>query len=636
MVTKKENLDIDNLDIVNKKLFGGFLDKREKWLSWFNDDPEHSLSAQIRNMLWDDAIFRANNEIRRIKINNEESSTGINADISHLIDRGYVNLQATSIRSLIDRGKDVISLLRIIKSLKGNHYLLTRENYVCNDGLKFNPEHNDEDIKAVICEHLHKTFDELSGVSEANRGRNDLISPKIFPKLINELIICNNVKVYTDSFIAHKMDSPKLKDLDDAQLGVTLDQISLCHKTIIQVANFIYGAILGEGDIGTMPTPQHNQFEDLDKPWVQSKDLSELHEFWNLHTREIEDTPSFMPQPSQKIFVDKFIDWEKVQSRLIRFQNIGKYYSLDALRGCSNTPPYYCHYLAWRLGTWAGDEFFIYFDELLEIGSAIENWETANQNLLLSCDYGDFWGFLWQLQIIKLFKDHPKINKVKWLNSGPDIEVFIDDESFFIECYTYRKSFGIKEYIDEIFSHICLYIKVDHISYSPFNLPKNGETAEFLDRLFSPFLDPQFIKEKKWEAEKEYPVLLPVPEGTKNFYLSMSGPGEYVAGRVPGKTGNPEQYLKVAVEEALNNKKDRNQLKDNHPNCLAVNFLLGNDFEIALNRNIELKQKIALPNIENIDSIFLTYCGIDKTPQFDRGIVQSMGEINVLSDLLTP
>jgi hypothetical protein len=289
----KNQINFDDLDIENKGLFSNFLLERKKWLFWFSGEPDHSLSAQIYRMLWDDAIFRLTNEMRRVKITSPDETTAINGDLAHFIDRGYVNLQATSIRSLIDNRNDVISLTRIIKDLKKNVGLITRENYVCYDGVKYSSKEND--FGECMGYYRQKAFDKLCGNKNNARNRNDLIDLSIFSKLLDELSSCQDVKIFTNKFIAHKADSTSLKSLEDEQRGITLDQIHNYHKIILRVGNFIYGTLLGESELGGIPTPQYDICEDFDKPWISSKGLEGLGEFWNSYVEKLDNIPPFEP-----------------------------------------------------------------------------------------------------------------------------------------------------------------------------------------------------------------------------------------------------------------------------------------------------------------------------------------------------
>ncbi|KMP10506.1 hypothetical protein UR09_04920, partial [Candidatus Nitromaritima sp. SCGC AAA799-A02] len=72
-----------------------------------------------------------------------------------------------------------------------------------------------------------------------------------------------------------------------------------------------------------------------------------------------------MCERSQKVLVDRYINWVTVEERLSKYKSIGAYFDIKFLKECSTKPPFYCHYLAWRLGTWQGEDLFEKFDDLL-------------------------------------------------------------------------------------------------------------------------------------------------------------------------------------------------------------------------------------------------------------------------------
>jgi len=68
-----------------------------------------------------------------------------------------------------------------------------------------------------------------------------------------------------------------------------------------------------------------------------------------------------MREPAQKTLVNRFLNWETVERRAARYPNIAEQFSIERLQRCSDRPPYYCHYMSWRLGTWH-DERLLHFD----------------------------------------------------------------------------------------------------------------------------------------------------------------------------------------------------------------------------------------------------------------------------------
>jgi hypothetical protein len=187
---------------------------------------------------------------------------------------------------------------------------------------------------------------------------------------------------------------------------------------------------------------------------------------------------------------------------------------------------------------------------------------------------------------------------------------------FFVECTIYRKSFGLEEFIGELFSQINFQIKVSHIPFNIFSLPKDKNLEPFLDELYEPFLDNMFLEKKIKEAQGISPVSLPIPKRAGNLHIFIENhDAENFNPYQPwAATGLPEGFLNVAMKEILDNKRSSNELKLYRPNLLAVNLLLGVDFQLAN----AVRRNIPTPNLgAEFDGVFLTACGIDKIPSLD-------------------
>ena len=59
-----------------------------------------------------------------------------------------------------------------------------------------------------------------------------------------------------------------------------------------------------------------------------------------------------MPQLAQQVLVERFLSWDRVHERLARYEHIGRAYPIELLERHKTFSPYFCHYMAWRLGTW--------------------------------------------------------------------------------------------------------------------------------------------------------------------------------------------------------------------------------------------------------------------------------------------
>ena len=118
-----------------------FRERLTVWHEWMFSD-EHSIWNQIHQMLWNDMLFWTINKCRRLAEVSPSPTVGFNGDIALFIDQSYAANQLLAIRRLTEtngRG-DAITIPRVLDDMKANAELFTRELYVCNDGLPFDPE----------------------------------------------------------------------------------------------------------------------------------------------------------------------------------------------------------------------------------------------------------------------------------------------------------------------------------------------------------------------------------------------------------------------------------------------------------------------------------------------------------------
>src|SRR2546426_6832947 len=76
---------------------------------------------------------------------------------------------------------------------------------------------------------------------------------------------------------------------------------------------------------------------------------------------------------SYQQFVQETIDWTRVRQRLSRFSHIGVAFPEATLRRFAAEPPFYCHYMSWRLGTWSDDRPFVLMDRSEEHTSELQS-----------------------------------------------------------------------------------------------------------------------------------------------------------------------------------------------------------------------------------------------------------------------
>ncbi len=278
---QRSRIDLDEYDVEDKKKLKKFLEKRAEWVSWFDLKMPNSMAKQMHELIWNDALFRSMNELLRWK---EEGGQDIviNSELWGLISQGYVFFQSVGIRCLVDSGKDSVwSLTKLINDIEAWAGYVTRENYVCYDGIKFEPEENSH-LNEMICNSRHKGFDKICEGSPKGT-RSEKFDQKIILKLKEELRQCNEIKGFVDQYIAHKQKNPSQSVVS----GITLDHISECHFELIKVVSFVDGLFLAENSFQPFPAPNFDVFKGFDKAWVDDTEMRKLNEFLLFHGEKL-------------------------------------------------------------------------------------------------------------------------------------------------------------------------------------------------------------------------------------------------------------------------------------------------------------------------------------------------------------
>ena len=302
-------------DVLNTERLQKFLTKRKEWLSWLNGDDQHSIWRQITSLLWDYALFKTIRELRVEAAQNPTEGIGFNAPVLHLLEAGFVIIQATGIRRLSEKQwrdptKRVISLRALLDEIKTERELLTREVYLACHGLPYDPApakkrfydslvSSGQTLSYVgmdtsgpeawaSSESAHSHFDKHSNTSTAGRSRDDLIPIAWFDSLESKIKSCEDICVLTDKFIAHAAHPTNLVGLTKDQTQVTLSQLKACHRAIIEVATSVGVQILQDSVAITVPVPQFDLLENLDKRWINGEDVNKARDIWQKNCDEIE------------------------------------------------------------------------------------------------------------------------------------------------------------------------------------------------------------------------------------------------------------------------------------------------------------------------------------------------------------
>lgn len=297
---------VDKCDVDKKDELIQFRQKYSQWIVWYETDPHHDICSQLHTLMWEDAAYRAFKEARRFA-SEQGPTASINGMLSEFLDRGYVAGQILAMCRVTEDGKSVISLRRMLNDIKKNRHLLTRENFVCHDGLPYDysqVQHN-EDLALTpeqggprwrsrerssdrdTSQRTHEAFDRLSGVDASNRSRGDRIDERVFETIKGWLDapILVALKDRRDKFVAHAAGEPsrQLVSLNDGFGEILLGEIEEAQRTVIRIANAI-GELLQRSVGGPVPTAQFDVFENLNFPFIPGEHMKKMSDWWDQYS----------------------------------------------------------------------------------------------------------------------------------------------------------------------------------------------------------------------------------------------------------------------------------------------------------------------------------------------------------------
>ncbi len=190
---------------------------------------------------------------------------------------------------------------------------------------------------------------------------------------------------------------------------------------------------------------------------------------------------------------------------------------------------------------------------------------------------------------------------------SPDLKIsFKNHKELYVECYVYSKWWFVEAFVQDIIKLIDKNLSLEriyNIKHDAKQTPPRDALVSILEKLGEVTSDSELVNARK-KAAKKSPYIMYNKDGLK---LLMEGEGEYQP-NLNNAHGNPDFSADVYIKEIINNKKDKNDLKNHRPNCLMVNGL-GDDFQ-----NLFVSNRVKNLNYEDevIDSLILNACGIDE------------------------
>lgn len=135
-------------------------------------------------------------------------------------------------------------------------------------------------VQDMLRSDREEVLTRLSGAPSAQ-----VLRPPVRLEVLNNLIsklerARGDVAEYVNKFIAHSAPPDDRQATNADAIKITYDHLLAAHKQLCEVAGFVSIYLLGDACPGFLPTPQFDQFEDLDEPIIDSADLSTLESVW--------------------------------------------------------------------------------------------------------------------------------------------------------------------------------------------------------------------------------------------------------------------------------------------------------------------------------------------------------------------
>jgi hypothetical protein len=250
-------------------------------------------------MIFDDITYRASVSVRE-SIAADVPISARTPTIEYFIDQWYVLSQTLAIQKLLDDRPDVISVRRLLKDVRKNRDVITRESYVSGDGHPYDYDSwmsaisvDDPMIQAfgfnapslagyAMSKARHERFDVLSGKGTDKRTRDDIIRESVFETLIGWISVpsANEIARLRNKFIAHSADALSRGSLQFA--GINFSQIDELQRAIVRVERALSDYILSIGVArDVVAIKPLGIFSGLDLPYATSGAQDSMHRRWD-------------------------------------------------------------------------------------------------------------------------------------------------------------------------------------------------------------------------------------------------------------------------------------------------------------------------------------------------------------------
>jgi hypothetical protein len=288
----------------------------ERWAGWIGvkqgNIPKNTIWHQCTEMMNNEFMFQALflSGKKAAAQPDFHSYLAANAPLYRYLLDGYLSSQYLAIRRLIDHYdpmmdrkqiKGVASLKRLIDDMYAHSSLITREAFVCVNGLPYEYtkvlEREKEALPAILLHpeggvwleepdisvkslQRHRVFDRLSGVAEDNRQPINTIAPDYWQQChdaLNEPEL-SQIKNYADKYLAHAADEPSIATLGEADKEQPMQRIHNAQQCLIELVQRLTFDFYGT-HFAMAPTNGEAQLlYNFAKPFVSAEIAAETYE----------------------------------------------------------------------------------------------------------------------------------------------------------------------------------------------------------------------------------------------------------------------------------------------------------------------------------------------------------------------
>lgn len=246
-----------------------------------SEDLKNSIQNLIYNLNWDDTVYRTFNIGLTLMWKSKEENK-LPVTLIEYIHKAHLSLILAVLRKLFEPARKgcrtVNSIPTIIKRIKENIGLWTRENYVCYDGIPYEKNETDDRKTKMIIINRHNKFDNMC-IRNKKRNRKDKLSIEIIEKLEKNAILDDKIEKFVNNFLFHAASSDNRPNEADMLNKTTLlrkqQQMKKTVWIIQQISKIVDNLILTE-----LATPQFEQLKGWDDSFFNKNIKNILYGYW--------------------------------------------------------------------------------------------------------------------------------------------------------------------------------------------------------------------------------------------------------------------------------------------------------------------------------------------------------------------